>query len=150
MTMELRQKLYLLDDYPSEQGPFLGKKPPLVKEVFLKFRGFHKDLLKPMNGTLKERTSMKLTAIEFQRWWANTWIELMSENAIVDKIKKINDRWTVLFKQRKKKTDVQKMKQEFLKDMDMWFCPVSSKVEEALCLKVVNKGRKMITYSSKN
>ena len=131
--MDFRQKIYLLEDYPSETGPFLRAKPPLNKDVYLKFRGIHKHLQLQSHGTSSEREASRMTAIEVSKWWQKTGITLKSEYGLIYLIENCHHKWKVLFKQRLKITDAQKKSRTvFLANMEQPFWPVCPKYEKLM------------------
>ena len=101
--MDLRPKVYLLDEYLLDPGPFLGAKPPTSSNVYLKSRGMHKNLQEESGSISSTREAVRLTAREVCTWWQSTGIVLKSEREIITMIEKLHKRWTVLFKQKKKK-----------------------------------------------
>lgn len=131
--MDLRQKVYLLDEYLLDPGPFLGARPPTSSNVYLKFRGMHKNLQEESGSISSTREAVRLTAREVCTWWQSTGIVLKSEREIITMIEKLHKRWTVLFKQRKKETEQQKNNRDaFLAEMKQCFWPVCSKYEKVL------------------
>ena len=134
LGMDLRQKIWLINDYPLWPGPFFGSKPHTLKCVLLKFKGYHHQFHVDSNGTSSVNDAEKRTAQDIINWWKKTNILLKSENGLIDMILKLESDWKVMFYQRKKDTLQQSTKRsEFLESMEKTFwavCPDYEKILE--------------------
>ena len=131
--MDLRSKIYLVDKEPTEPGPFSGSKPPTVEQVFLKFRGNHKMLQEDSPGRSSIREAVTLTAHQVHEWWSLTGIELKKIQSLSKMIEELQEKWTVLFKQRTKDTKIQyENRAKFLESLKPIFWAVSPDYEIVL------------------
>ena len=104
--MKRKDTIYLLDKHPTS-GPFLGSKPPTVRDVLQKLIGIHADMQAESSRQSLLRGAIRATANEIVKWWSKTNIEVKSEIGIIKMIEGLHSKWKVLHKQRKKDTATQ-------------------------------------------
>ena len=131
--MHLRTKVYLIDSYPQKlRGPFLGIKPPQIRDVILKLFGNHLRLQEETKRQSKLYDALRLTAKEVIEWWRCD-ISTKTENGIMEMLKKLYSNWKRLKNTRHRETKCLEMKRrKFVSNLTKTFWAVAPKCEREL------------------